>query len=74
MHLWETGELAKVDEYHDDNGLRHQELFKCLLQSLIELSPRGSEERSLLESLSNHVGAKGGRYRQMTIPSGDDDT
>ena len=74
MHLWETGELAKVDEYLDDNGLRRQELFKRLLQSLIELSPRGSEERSLLESLSNHVGAKGGRYRQMTIPSGDDDT
>ena len=30
-----------------------------LLQSLIELSPRGSEERSLLESISNHVGARG---------------
>jgi len=59
MHLWKTGELAKVDEYLDDNGLRRQELFKRLLQSLIELSPHGSEERSLLESLSNHVGARG---------------
>ena len=74
MHLWKTGELAKVDEYLDDNGLRRQELFKRLLQALIELSPHGSEERSLLESLSNHVGAKGGRYKQMTIPSGYDDT
>ena len=59
MHLWKAGEVQKVDEYLDDNGLRRQELFKRLLQSLIELSPHGSEERSLLESLSNHVGTKG---------------
>ena len=59
MHLWKAGDLRKVDEYLDSNGLRRQELFKRLLQSLIELSPHGSEERSLLESLSNHVQAKG---------------
>jgi hypothetical protein len=59
MHLWKAGDLHKVDEYLDENGLRRQELFKRLLQSLIELSPRGSEERSLLESISNHVQAKG---------------
>jgi len=59
MHLWKTGDLHKVDEYLDGNGLRRQELFKRLLQSLIELSPHGSEERSLLESISNHVQAKG---------------
>ncbi len=59
MQLWKSGELSKVDEYLDSNGLRRQELFKRLLQSLIELSDRGSEERALLESLSNHVQAKG---------------
>jgi len=59
MHLWKAGDLHKVDEYLDDNGLRRQELFKRLLQSLIELSPHGSEERSLLESISNHVQARG---------------
>lgn len=59
MHLWKAGDLSKVDEYLDSNGLRRQELFKRLLQSLIELSPHGSEERSLLESLSNHVQARG---------------
>ena len=59
MHLWKAGDLHKVDEYLDDNGLRRQELFKRLLQSLIELSPHGSEERSLLESLSNHIQARG---------------
>ena len=59
MHLWKGGDLSKVDEYLDSNGLRRHELFKRLLQSLIELSPHGSEERSLLESLSNHVQARG---------------
>jgi putative DNA methylase len=59
MHLWKEGDLHKVDAYLDDNGLRRQELFKRLLQSLIELSSPGSDERSLLESLSNHVQARG---------------
>jgi adenine-specific DNA methylase len=59
MHLWRGGDVHKVDEYLDENGLRRQELFKRLLQSLIELSPHGSEERSLLESLSNHIQARG---------------
>jgi hypothetical protein len=59
MHLWKAGDVHKIDEYLDEYGLRRHELFKRLLQSLIELSSAGSEERSLLESLSNHVGAKG---------------
>lgn len=59
MHLWRAGDVLKVDEYLDEHGLRRQELFRRLLQSLIELSPAGSDERALLESLSNHVQAKG---------------
>jgi adenine-specific DNA methylase len=59
MHLWKAGDLHKVDEYLDENGLRRHDLFRRLLQSIIELSPRGSEERSLLESISNHIQAKG---------------
>jgi len=69
MHLWRAGDVLKVDEYLDKHGLRRQELFKRLLQSLIELSPRGSDERTLLESLSNHVQAKGAKPedRQMRL-------
>lgn len=59
MHLWRAGDVHKVDEYLDDNGLRRHELFRRLVQSLIELSDRNSEERTLLESLSNHIGARG---------------
>lgn len=58
MHLWKTGHQAHVDEYLDSNGLRQQELFKRVLQALIELAPAGSDERSLLESLSNHLGIR----------------
>jgi hypothetical protein len=59
MHLWKGGDLHKVDEYLDENGLRGQELFRRLLQSIIELSAHGSEERSVLESISNHIQARG---------------
>jgi adenine-specific DNA methylase len=61
MHLWRAGDVLKVDEYLDEYGLRRQELFKRLLQSLIELSRKDGESQELqtLESLSNHVQAKG---------------
>jgi putative DNA methylase len=58
MHLWRDGDVRKVDDYLDQNALRRHELFVRLIQSLIELSDQGSEERTLLESLSNHLGAK----------------
>jgi adenine-specific DNA methylase len=57
MHLWKDGDLHKVDEYIDEHGLRRHELFKRVVQSLIELS--SNSERSLLEKISNHIGAKG---------------
>jgi adenine-specific DNA methylase len=59
MHLWKAGDLVKVDDYLDANGLRRHELFRRLVQSLIELATPAGEERSLLESLSNHVHARG---------------
>jgi putative DNA methylase len=59
MHLWKAGDVAKVEEYLDARGLRRNALFHQLLQALIELAPTGSEERSLLESISNHVAALG---------------
>jgi hypothetical protein len=58
MHLWRDGDVRKVDDYLDEFALRSHELFLRVIQSLIELSDRGSEERSLLESLSTHLGAK----------------
>jgi putative DNA methylase len=59
MHLWKAGDLVKVNDYLDVRGLGRSELSHHLLQALIELSPAGSEERSLLESISNHVAGRG---------------
>ena len=42
------------------SGLARHALFARLLQALIELAPAGSEERALLESLSNHIAARVG--------------
>ena len=63
MQLWRAGDVLKVDEYLDEHGLRRQELFKRLLQSLIELSRKDGESQELqtLESLSNHVQTKGAK-------------
>jgi len=69
MHLWKAGDVRKVDAYLDARGLRRSALFHQLLQALIELAPVGSEERALLESLSNYIGGNlsGGRIaRQLS--------
>jgi adenine-specific DNA methylase len=59
MHLWKTGDVTKVDDYLESRGLRRNALFLQVLQSLIELAAAGVEERSLLESISNHLGIRG---------------
>jgi hypothetical protein len=59
MHLWKGGDVNKVNEYLDSRGLRRSGIFSQLLQALIELAPPGDEERSIMESLSNHVRSLG---------------
>ncbi len=59
MQLWKAGDVTRVDEYLDVRGLGHNILFHQLLQALIELAPANSDERSLLESISNHVASRG---------------
>ena len=77
MHLWKTGDVAKVDDYLDSRGLRKNALFLYLLQALIELSRRDEQrdEMVILENLSNHLQARGvAPTRSVTLPGfGDDD-
>ena len=69
MHLWRAGDQVKVNDYLDSRGLPRNALFNQILQALIELAAEGSEERSLLESVSNHAAGRGGvqarRQRQF---------
>lgn len=48
-----------MNEYLDPRALRQNRIFHQLLRALIEPAPQGSEERSLLEKISNHVAAHG---------------
>lgn len=59
MHLWKAGDQGKVDQYLEDRGLRRSQVFHQLLQALVELAPEGSDERSVLESVMNHLRAVG---------------
>ena len=60
MHLWRAGDEVKVNDYLDRNGLWNNTIFHHLLQAIIEMSKEGDEERAMLESISNHIMAKGG--------------
>ena len=59
MHLWTGGELTKVDDYLDSRALLRNNTFHQVLQALIELASTASEERSILESISNQLKARG---------------
>ena len=59
MHLWRAGDQSKVDDYLDTRGLQRSTLFNQILQALIELAETGSDERSILEAISNHIASRG---------------
>ena len=59
MHLWRAGDQVKVDDYLDTRGLQRNALFNQILQALIELAEAGSDERSVLEAISNHAASRG---------------
>lgn len=67
MYLWRAGDQAKVNSYIDSYGLKRNALFSQLLQALIELS--SSDERTTLESLSNHIAVheQAGTRRQRQL-------
>ena len=68
MHLWRAGDHVKVDDYLDTRGLTRNALFHRIMQALIELAESDSEERSLLEALSNRAADRGGlAYHQKEM-------
>lgn len=55
MQLWQAGEQNAVDSYLAQHGLWDREIFARILQAIIELAERGSEERATLERIQNHI-------------------
>ena len=58
MWLWRAGDVAAVDAYIRDHALTANQLFRQLLQALIEMAEPGAQERTLLESISNHISGR----------------
>ena len=54
LNLWEASEGTQLNAYLTEHGLRENALFKAVIQALIETSPPGSSERSLLETIINY--------------------
>ena len=71
MQLWKTASRAESTLLGGPRLWRH-ELFARVVQALIELAERGSEERATLESIQNHIGVRGGApaSRQVEFPLG----
>ena len=51
MKLWKESDSAHINAYFHEHGLQENPLFKAVVQALIETSPQGSSDRSLLETL-----------------------
>ena len=60
MQLWKTGEQSRVDAYLEARGLWNHELFRQVAQAVLERAEPGAEERAILESIQNHLTARGG--------------
>ena len=68
MQLWKDGDRRRVDGYLEQRGLARHELFARLTQAVLEFADGGSEERSILESIQNHLRVtEGGPSRQHTF-------
>lgn len=61
MHLWQAGDVNRVNQYLDDRGLRRHQRFHQFVQAVLEMARRQGEtqECALLESVSNHLAARG---------------
>ncbi len=60
MRLWKTGEQGRVDGYLEAQGLWRNDLFKQVVQAVLELAKPGTDERATLECVQNHLAADGG--------------
>lgn len=67
MRLWKSGEVSKVNDYIAARGFSSDRRAREVIQAIIELAERATEERSILEAVSNHLGDA--RPAVETIPA-----
>ena len=54
LKLWEARDRAQLNAYLTEHGIQENDLFKSVVQALIEMNPPGSDERALLETIINY--------------------
>ncbi len=54
MKLWEAGDRTQINAYLAEHGIHENNLYRSVIQALIEMSSQGSSERSLLETIINY--------------------
>ena len=57
MQVWRTGEIHAVNDYIVQAHLQRNTMFHRVVQAVLELAAEGSEERSVLEAVANHLRA-----------------
>ena len=72
LNLWDAGDSAQLNAYLAEHGLRENALFKAVIQALIETSPQGSKERSLLETIINYQSSPSGGGDESSASEGRD--
>ena len=70
LKLWEASEGTQLNAYLTEHGLRENALFKAVIQALIETSPPGSNERSLLETIINYQSSPSGGGDESSASGG----
>ena len=70
LNLWEASEGTQLNAYLTEHGLRENALFKAVIQALIETSPQGSSERSLLETIINYQSSPSGGGDESSASGG----
>lgn len=69
VYIWKAGDADKVDEFLTAHGLWQLPIFHKVLQALIEMASSTDGERTLLESISNHVSARKDRSGESLHPT-----
>jgi adenine-specific DNA methylase len=56
MRLWKSGDLEKVNDYIAQRSFTSDNRAREVIQAIIEFALPATEERSILEAVSNHLG------------------
>lgn len=74
MNLWQGGDKTRINTYLTGHCLREDARFKSVMQALIEMSPQGAKEKSLLETIISYdsnlltMDTPNDTEQQLTIP------